>query len=61
MNRETGVDINTLLIPCIRWITDENLLYSTELHYLFCGDLNGKEILKKTGYMYTWAYPVAQC
>lgn len=61
MNRETGPDRNTLLPPCIKQTTDESLLYSSrELYSLFCGDLNRKEILKKTGYMYTRASPVAQ-
>ena len=29
MNWEIGIDIYTILILCITWITDENLLYST--------------------------------
>ena len=29
MNWETGIDIYTLLILCIKYITNENLLYST--------------------------------
>ena len=29
MNWEIGIDIYTLLILCIKWITNENLLYST--------------------------------
>lgn len=60
MNRETGPDRNTLLPSCIKQTIDENLLYSRELYSLFCGDLNRKEILKKMGYTYTRASPVAQ-
>ena len=30
MNWEIGIDICTLLIICIKWITNKNLLYSTE-------------------------------
>ena len=29
MNWEIGIDIYTLLILCIKYITNENLLYST--------------------------------
>ena len=45
MNWEIGIDIYTLLILCVRWITNENLL--RRLYTVFCGDLNGKEILLK--------------
>ena len=38
--------IYTLL--CIKYITNENLLYNTvEPHSVLCGDLNGKEIKEK--------------
>ena len=30
MNWETGIDIYTLLIPCIKQVTNENLLCNTE-------------------------------
>ena len=29
MNWEIGNDVNSLLIPCIKWVTTESLLYST--------------------------------
>ena len=29
MNRETGTDMYTLVILCIKWITNEKLLSST--------------------------------
>ena len=29
MNRDIGIDTYTLLMPCIKWVTAENLLYST--------------------------------
>ena len=31
----------------IKWITDENQLYSTGDYSVVCGDLNGKEIQKR--------------
>ena len=50
-NWETGIDIYMLLILCIKYITNENMLYSRELYSVLCGDLNGKEI-QKGGDMY---------
>ena len=44
-NWETGIDTYTLLILCIKQITNENLPYSTG-YSMLCGDLNGKEIQK---------------
>ena len=44
MNWEVGIDIYTLL--CIKYITDENILYSTGNSALY-SDLNGKEIQKR--------------
>ena len=46
MNWEIGIDIYTLLILCIKQITNENIQYIAQgTQYLrFCGDLNGKEI-----------------
>ena len=41
---EIGINIYTL--QCIKWITDENLLYSTG-NSVFYGDLGGKEIQKR--------------
>ena len=41
MNWEIGIDIYTL--QCIKYITNENLLYITG-NSVLCGDLNGKEI-----------------
>lgn len=48
-----GIDIYTLLILCIKYITNENILYSRGNSYLMlCGDLNEKEIpLKKEKYV----------
>ena len=43
MNWEIGIDIYTLLILCIKQITNENLLYSTG-NSVFRGDLDGKGI-----------------
>ena len=41
-----GIDIYTLI--CIKWITNENLLYQHRVLYLvLCGDLKGKEIQKR--------------
>ena len=48
ITRETDIDIYTLLIPCIKQITKENLLCSTG-NSVLCGDLNGKEIQKSGG------------
>ena len=52
MNWETGIDLYTLLILRIRQITNKNLLYSIR-NSTQCsdGDLNGKEIQKKRGYI----------
>ena len=44
MHWETGIDMYTLLILCIKLITYENLLYSTGNSIVLCGDLSGKEI-----------------
>ena len=44
MNWEAGIDIYKLL--CIKYITDENTLYSTGNSALY-SDLNGKEIHKR--------------
>ena len=37
-----GVDTDILLILCIKQITNENLLYSTENYLMHCGQLSGK-------------------
>ena len=44
MNWEVGIDIYTLL--CIKYITNENLLYCSG-NSVLSGDLNGKEIEKR--------------
>ena len=49
MNWEIGIDVYSLLY--IKQITNENLLYSMG-NSVLCGDLNGKEIQKKRGYIY---------
>jgi len=41
MNWEIGTDIYTVLILCINYVTNENLLY---IYSVLCIDLNGKEI-----------------
>ena len=47
MNWEIGFDIYALLIICIRWITNETLLYSSgNSTQCSVADLNGKEIQK---------------
>ena len=51
MNWEIGIDIYSLL--CIKELANENLLCSTG-NSVLCGDLNGKEIPKKKGHMYTY-------
>ena len=43
-NWEIGMDIYTLLILPIKYITNENLLNSTGNYSVLCSDLNGKEI-----------------
>ena len=43
-NWEIGMDIYTLLILFIKYITNENLLYSTGNYSVLWSDLNGKEI-----------------
>ena len=35
-----------LLVPCIKQITNENLLYTPGIYSVLCGDLNGKEVQK---------------
>ena len=45
MNWEIGNDIYTIV--CIKWITDENLLYSTGTPLNALYDLNEKEIKKE--------------
>ena len=49
MNWEIGTDTHMLLIRCINWITNENLLCTTgnSTALMLCGDLNGKEIQKR--------------
>ena len=47
MNWEIGTDIQILLILYIKYITNENLLYSKEIFSVLCGDLNGKENKKR--------------
>ena len=45
----------TYTLLCIKQITNENLLYSAGNYWVFCGDLNGKEI-QNSGcmLMYGW-------
>lgn len=43
MNWDVEIDIYTLSILCIRYITNENLLYITSNLMLY-GDLKGEEI-----------------
>ena len=43
-NWEIGMDTYTLLILFMKYITNENLLYSTGDYSVLWSDLNGKEI-----------------
>ena len=45
-NWEIEIDIYTLLILCIKQITNEPTVQHRELYSVLCGDLNGKEIQK---------------
>ena len=54
MNGEVGIDIYTLL--CIKYITDESILYSTG-NSVLCSDLNGKEIHKRGGICMHMGFP----
>ena len=59
MTWEIGIDIYTLLMLCIKQITNENLLYG--LYSVLCSDLNRKEIQKKSNICICIAdFPVAQ-
>ena len=43
-----GVGTYTLVKPCVKWITNENLLLQhREHHSRLCGDLNGEGIQKR--------------
>ena len=54
MNWEVGIDTHMLLIPCIKQITNENLLYTTgnSTYLMLCGDLMGKKSKKEGIYVY---------
>ena len=41
---------------CIKQIMNENRLYNRELYSVLCGGLNGNEIQKQRGYMYTYGW-----
>ena len=56
-NWETGIDTYTLLILCINWTTNKNLLYKHRDCLLHCGDINGTEIPPKRGYVYMYGLP----
>ena len=47
MNWEIGIDIYPRLIPCIKCITNDNLMYSTGNSLWCCVVTNGKEIQKR--------------
>ena len=47
MNWKTGIDTYTLLLLCIKQITNENLLWHKELYLGLYGNLSGKEIQKR--------------
>ena len=47
MNWEVGTGIYTILVLYIKWITNENLVYSTGKSTQCCGDLNANEIQKR--------------
>ena len=46
-NWESGSDMYTLLIPRVKQTHDEDMLFSRELHLMYCGDLTGKEVQKE--------------
>ena len=47
MNWEIGIAIYTLLILCVKQMTNEPTVQHRELCSRLCGDLNGKEIPKR--------------
>ena len=55
MTWDVGTDvytyIYTLLILCIKQMTNENLVYSTG-NSVLCGDLDGKEIQEEGTHVY---------
>ena len=53
MSGKIGTGIYTLLILCLKHVTNENLLPSTG-NSVLCGDLNGKEIQKKKEAIYVY-------
>ena len=57
-NWEIRFDINTL--PCVKEIASGNVLYSTELSLVLCGDQDGWDGWEEggprgRGYMYTYS------
>ena len=59
-NWETGTDTYTLLILCIKWTTDGNMLCSTGTHLMCCGDLN-EGSPKGRGYRYVYGGFIFWC
>ena len=47
MNWEIGINICTLLIQCMKQITNEKLLCSSGNYAMLCGDLKGKKTQKR--------------
>ena len=43
----------SLLILCINYITNENILYNRKLHLMHCSDL-GRKSKKETVFVYVW-------
>lgn len=55
INWEIGIYTYTLLIPCQKWMTNENVLCTTENSYLMhCSDQNVKEVQRVRGHMYIY-------
>ena len=55
--REFGIDIDSLLLIYLKWITDKDLLSCVEhrkLCSIFCNNLTGKNIRQKNRYMYMY-------
>ena len=50
MNWDNETDLYTVLTPCIKYITNENLQYSSGHHSMFCG-LTGRKPKKEGIYV----------
>ena len=50
-----GIDIYTLVMLCMKYVTNETILYTQTLYPMPCSDLNGKETQKREA---TWTQRV---